>query len=61
MKSLLRESNLANAISTTTVKNDEPDMLVNVSFLQLIIHFMYNRTVLILILRATENNNPFAS
>ena len=50
MKSLLHESNLANAFSSMTVKNDEPDMLVNVSYLKLITHFLYNSTVLILCL-----------
>jgi len=50
MKSLLHESNLANAISAMTVKNDKPDKLVNVSYLKLIIHFMYNRIVFILCL-----------
>lgn len=49
-KILLHESNLANAISAMTVKNDEADVLVNVSYLKLIIHFMYNRIVLILCL-----------
>lgn len=48
MKSLLHESNLAIVISTITVKNYEPDKLVNVSYLKLIIHFMYNRNVLTL-------------
>lgn len=47
-KSLLHESNLAIAISTITVKNYEPDKLVNVSYLKLIIHLMYNRNVLTL-------------
>lgn len=49
-KSLLHESNLANAISAMTLKNYEPDMPVNVSYLKLIIHFMYNKSVLILCL-----------
>lgn len=59
MKSLLHESNLPNAISTMTVKNDKPDMLLNVKLLEAYYSFYIQQNCLNTLLRAAENKNPF--